>query len=525
MHRPLRPFWLAGRLPSRRVLAVACLLAWAASAAAQDTRHDPIAAGGFERPRKLADVELERDVQVAVAPSQEGPLAVWQHADGLSLRRVAADAPAEPLVRARGVRAVWAASAGGDPVVAWAQRDLTTGRTEVRWSWRGETRTALRTGQVPRVRLVRGARTPRLIHAHVEDGTHRLALIDWAGDVRRSPPRPLRVGRVDALARGGTVWVAWLEGREEVALGRVERRWTALHARWDDGEARPASPTELGPARRAGDRDRVVLAPARSGGEGVEAAWTAPDGSVRRAGPGRPAETLGRGIPLLRSRDGWLWLREGRIRRHDGHAARTVVRLPAAPERIEAGRGGHVATVAWSAGSYLGGVEVWAVRDGGSFRPSMVERVATRMGWDPWRPWSDAGGHVLISLLAAVVIGMALLPLWWVGAALAARGPPTSPGRTALEGALVGVATVGALGALAAWRAEVDPVTMRALTGGWAVVAPAAAAAVLVAWAWGRRGDHDAMFGRLLTACLSGGVMLFVVAFMTLQAWLHTFGA
>jgi hypothetical protein len=33
------------------------------------------------------------------------------------------------------------------------------------------------------------------------------------------------------------------------------------------------------------------------------------------------------------------------------------------------------------------------------------------------------------------------------------------------------------------------------------------------------------MFGRLLAACLAGGVMLFGVTFVTLQAWLRTFGA
>lgn len=483
-----------------------------------------IASGGFERPRRLAEVELQQDVPVAIAASEEGALVGWQDAAGVSVRRLEPGAAPTRVVRSRGVRGLWMGTAGGDPVVAWAERDLATGRTALSWRWRGEERTAMRTAQVPRLRLVRGAPEPEMLWVERREGEQRLAMRTWAGDVRRAPPRTLEIRGMDAIRVGDTWWLAWLEGRDEIALGREEGRWTTLVARWPRDAAAPAPPRRLGPARRDGARDRVRLEPSASGEAEVELAWTRPDGSVRVVRADGGEERLGRGIPLVRTRAGWVWLDGDRLVRDGPDGPRTVVRLPAAPERLEASRAGGTTSLAWSAGSYRGGVEVWGVRDERGYEPTVIERVATWMGWDPWRPWSAAGGHLLLSLLSAMLVGLALAPLWLIGAALAARGGDRRAGRQALEGALVGVGTVLAGVALVWWGADLEAVPARDLTGGWAVTLGAACLGVLSAWAWGRRRDFDATFGRLLTAWVAGTAMLFVLALATMPVWLRTFG-
>lgn len=501
------------------LLALACGSVPAAPAPPPGTT---IASDGFGRPERLDVVSAGSDLRVAIAGGAGGPVPVWEDEGGLSWWPANEVEPVR-LVASRGVRDLDAGEAGGEPVVAWSERDLADGRTRFSWRWRNETRTLFETGQRPLIRFVAGGERPELLVATPDAEGWRLSLHAWDGRVREASPRPLTVAGLDALRRGEHVHVAWLEGTDEVALGKVERDWAAYLARWRDGEPRPGPVATLGEALRRGSGDAVRLA--WSSGE-VHAAWTGPDGRIRATGPGGERE-LGAGTPLGRLDGAWTWSRGAEVRRSATGAddARTVLRLPAAPERIVAAEHDGVMAVAWSSGRYLGGLEVWAVTDRTAYRASAVERVASLMGWDPWRPWSAAGGHLLLSLLAAVLGAAVLTPVWWAATSLLARRHAVPSGVAALEGAAVATGSLLAVLAFVAVRATVDDVTTRALLGGPGWIAASTVTGFALSWVVLRGADAEPSFTRLVAAWIAGGSMLFVLAFGTLQAWQILFGA
>mgnify|MGYP006291141183 CR=1 FL=1 len=505
---------------TRGALLAAVVVGWGGTVGAQDALvtadAGPIASHGFGRPVRLAVIAAGADAQVAIAGTRDGPAAVWEDGQGIVLQRLG-DGEPERVVDTRGVRGLWAGEAGGDPVVAWLERDLSDGRVRLVWRWRGETRELRRGGQPPRVRVVAGAPTPELVAAAPTPDGWRITLYDWAGAARDSDVRELTVAGVDAVRVDGAVVLGWLEGRSDVVLGRVDADWSALLARWPDGSPGPEPPTVLGPARNGGSGDVVRLAPADGG---VAAAWPAPDGHLQARDPSGEVRTLGAGSLLGRPDGSWTWTRGAQVRRAmpDGSAA-TVLRLPAAPERAALGRAAGVTGIAWSSGRYTGGLEVWGVTDRTPYRPSWIERVAVKMAWDPWRPWSAAGGHLLLSLLTAVLLAIAFAPAWWLGAALASRRRATSARAQAIDGAALGIGTVLAGIVAIAAGSTLDAEAVRGLTGGVGWTAAGVLAGGVAAWLALRGRDLEPTFGRTLAAAAAGGTMLFVLAFGTLVAW------
>jgi len=510
------------------VLLAVGLLAWAGTSGAQDlvvsSGAGPIASHGFGRPVRLAVIAAGADAQVAIAGTRDGPAAVWEDGRGIVLQPLGAGEP-ERVVDTRGVRGLWAGEAGGDPIVAWLERDLSDGQVRLVWRWRDETRELRRGGQPPRVRVVAGGQTPELVAAVPTSEGWRITLYDWTGAARESDVRDLTVTGLDAVRDDGAVVLGWLEGSSDVVLGRMDADWSALVARWPDGSLRPEPTTVLGPARNVGSGDVVRLAAAEGG---VAAAWPAPDGRLQARDTSGDVRTLGAGSLLGRPAGSWTWTTGAEVRRTtpDGSVV-TVLRLPAAPERAALGRAAGVTGIAWSSGRYAGGLEVWGVTDRTAYQPTWAESVAVAMEWDPWRPWSAAGGHLLLSLLTAVLLAIAAAPFWWLGAALASRRRATSARAQAIDGAALGIGTVlaGVVAVAIAAGSTLDADVVRALTGGVGWTAAGALAGVAAAWlALGGR-DLEPTFGRTLAASAAGGTMLFVLAFGTLVAWQRLFGA
>jgi hypothetical protein len=505
-----------GRRPLLPLFLVAVLL----GAATASPGPPAIAAEGFGRPVRLGAIAAGGDAQVAMAGGAAGPIAVWEDGEGVRLQALDSG-EARREVASRGVRGVWAGRAGGTPVVAWLERDLADGRMHLRWRWRGETRSAVRSGQLPRVRVVRGGARPELLVATPRADGWRLALHAWDGTRRAFGPRPRTVAGLDAVRDGAAVRISWLEGTNEVALGRLEASWTAYLARWPDGAERPEAPRALGPARwrGAGDVTRQATTPP------LEVGWPGPDGVLRVTAPEGPVRSLEPGRLVGRLGGAWTWLRGAELRQLLGDDVRTVLRLPAAPEHAAGAHVAGVTGVVWSSGRYLGGLEVWAASDRSAYRASWIERLALAMGWDPWRPWSAAGGHTLLSGLAALLLSTAFAPLWWLGAALLSRRRGAAR-STVLEGALLGVGSVAAVAAVVGARAAATgTVSAAALTGGPLGVAAAGAAGLAVATSALARRDLEATSGRLLAAWLAGLAMLLVLSFLTLTAWQRLAGA
>lgn len=516
----------ASTLPRRLLAALALLLAPTLPALAQAGAEAPaIAAGGFGRPVRLGSIDAGDGAQVAIAGRRDGPAAVWEDGGGLVLQPLDPDA-SEPLrvVDSRGVRGLWAGDAGGDALVVWLERDLRDGATRVAWRWRGETRTLATTGQAPRVRVVRGADAPQALLAVPSAEGWRLQLHAWSGEVRVGAPRPaaLTVAGLDAARVNGGVAASWLEGRNELVLGRRDASWTARLAIWPDDAATPGEAAALGSARHLGDGDATRLA---TGGEGrVEVGWPGADGVLRVASGASAPVALGTGTLLGRLGGAWTWIDGAEVRRREVDGTlRTVLRLPAAPEHAAAADAGGVTGIVWSSGRYLGGLEVWGVTDRVAYRAGRLERLALAMGWDPWRPWSAAGGHLLLSVLTALLAASVLTPAWWLGAALAARRADGSPRTVARDGAALGVGTVlaGAAATIVAARTG-DGL---ALVGGPVWLVAGVAAGVAAAWAASAGRDLDATFGRLVVAWAAGVATLLVLAFGGLTAWQRLFGA
>jgi hypothetical protein len=497
------------------------ILALAAGAAAAAPGPPAIAAEGFGRPVQLGAVSAGGDAQVAMAGAAAGPVAVWEDGEGILVQTLDGGERRRE-VASQGIRGVWAGRAAQAPVVAWLERDLSDGRMHLRWRWRDETRSVLRSGQLPRVRVVRGGTEPELLVAMPAGGGWALSLHAWNGERRGFEPRPQTVTGLDAVRDGERVRISWLEGTNDVVLGRMEASWTAYLARWPDGADRPEPARALGPARwrGGGDVTRQATAPP------IAVAWPGPDGVLLLAEADAPPTRLEPGRLLGRLDGAWTWLRGDELRQRFGEDdVRTVLRLPAAAEHAAATDAAGVTGVVWSAGRYLGGLEVWAVTDRTAYRPSWVERFASWMGWDPWRPWSAAGGHLLLSVLAALLVSTAFAPFWWLGAALLARRRGGSEQAAAREGALLGVLTVALTAAVVGARAAATGASAAALTGGPVGVGAAALAGAVAAFAILARRDLDATAGRLLAAWISGLTTLLVLAFLTLTAWQRLAGA
>lgn len=496
----------------RAVWLAACLLLLAGAAGAASAVPAFKAGGGFDAPRRVAEIDRSGSSDVVLVGGDQ-PHVAWERPDGVWAAPLTGGAP-EPWLERRGVRALAGGESGGRAVWARLERDLRSGRYRVAWSWDGTTRTAWE-GSVPATPvLVRGSEQPELLLAMVEEGRHVLRHVSWAGQRRTLHATDLERVGVDALRTDAGLHVAWLEGRTDRALGRVQSDWAAWWRPAGGGSAQ-----RLGEARRPAPSDGAHLF-VHDAGPGV--AWPGVDGRVRLARAGDAPATLGPGRPLgvlggaVFARDGdVVW----RAPAANPGARTPVLRLPAAPTRMEALATGGTRWLAWSSGRYQGGLTVWAADDRRAFRPGPLDRMAARMGWDPYAPWRSLLGQGLSSLLIAVVATMALTPLLWLGAAVAARRGASSGGRQALFG---GGLALGAWVLAAAAGVALTPqgnAELRALTGGVALPALLGAASLGLVWTLRRRADAEPLIGTLASAWLASLLLGASWIFATFEAW------
>lgn len=515
------PFVRAPAVRQRRRVGrrfVACLIVAVLAIALAQPGSDapPIAGEGFDRPEQLADLQGVFGADVAVAPvAGTGPLLLWQDQDGL-VARAATGGEVDRVVSSLGVRGVWAGAADGDAVIVWLDRDLSTGTSTLTIRWRGETRTILETRQTILASVVREANVPEVVMALPGSEGWRLSLWSWDRDVRSTSPRTESVSGLDAVRSGDGVRIAWLEGSNERVLGRIEADWRAYLARWPDGATTPDRVVELGAAARRDVRDVARI----GGADDDEVAFAAPDGSLIVAREDGARRSIGTGRPIGWLDGRWTWYVEDQVRRTsaDGGVT-TVLRMPSEPQRMAAGTVNGVVGLIWSSGRYSGGLEVWGVHNASSYRSGPLERFAVSMGWDPWRIWTAAGGHLLLALLVALIGSMALAPIWWLGASLLARRRTTSLRAIAAEGAALGIASIVVVAIPVATRVARlgGPGAAFLIDPGWLVGGAISGFALAVVWL-GRR-DLEATFGRLISAFVAGAVLLTILAFGTLSVW------
>lgn len=477
------------------------------------------AAGGFDRPIEIA--AAHGTTRVALAGSGGNAQVFWSDSSGIYHRDALAQAAARRMVEGRGIRELTATEVAGDPAVAWARRDLATGRTQHWLRWRGEERMVLDSHQAYRLSLVEAPAGPGVLIARLEDDLNVLRYIAWDGSesvVRRSDDSLMQyVARID---EAGVLHVAWLEGFTERAtdgFGPSEEWSTFSTTVGRDGEA--AAAAELGPARYQGSESQVAIA---FTAEGTRVLWPGPLGEVLLGGPGLTPLVVGQGSPVGLDGDGRIFWTEGSAVRSRSEAGAEAVNIAWSP--VTVGRGEMVESrsshfLAWYGIARGGERRVYSANDLKPFQAGWRDRAAAAMHWSPWNFWEALAGQLLGALFAGVLISMVLSPVLWAAAAAAVRTrwakDPT------ISGISLGAATLLALLALAGLRSRLPDATHTALFGSLPELVGTLLLASLLTWGIRRRADSDQLIDVLGSAWLFVFLGTSTLAFLTFQSWLE----
>jgi hypothetical protein len=509
--------WTAAVPGARLALALALLALWCAAAA------QPYAAGGgFGRPVQLS--RTSTGTSIALVATGDGATLYWSDRDGIMRGSPLGERAPERVVEARGMRELAAAEVHGDVALAWAYRDLTTGRTSHWLRWHGQDRLLLDTLQAYELSLVAAPAGPAVLLARREGSETVLRMIAWDGSetvVARSDESVVRYRGVygdDGVAR-----VIWLEGfTDRSAIGFSAAEWTAYLAEVGPGGPR-GQPLRLGPARYRGAESRTSLALA---GDRALALWPGPNGEVLFTASGEEPRQLGQGVPVGLAGGEAYWAEGSSIKRADplaGGGAVNVAWSPVTVQRGELAAAGGQLFLAWYGPTRGGDFELYWADDREPLRPDLRDRMAAAMGWSPWGFWEAMFAQFVGSLFAGVLLSMAFSPLLWLAAAIATRTRlsrrPTEAGMILAAGLLATALAVAALHSRLPAAAHAD------LFGTVPELAVAFLFAGALTWWLRRNSDSELLIGVLS----SGWLFLFLgtslLAFQTFQSWLAFWSA
>jgi hypothetical protein len=479
------------------------------------------AGGGFGRPWHVG--ASASSMRFAASGGEDGPVVFWSDANGILSSNLRGSSKPERLFEGRGIRELTASEVSGSAALAWARRDLGTGRTEHRLRWRGEEKLLLDALQPYDMSIVAAPSGPAVLMSRGESGVSVLRLIEWDGNERVLHRSELSLVRYEALFDDeGALHVVWLEGfSDRTAVGIAAAEWNAYLARFGpDGER---SLRKLGRASYQGVASQTELV-LEAGRPAV--LWSGPDGQVMYSRTVDEAVdeavTVGRGSPVGMA-DGLVYWADGTsLRARDPLAPSEPVNVGWSPVTIQRGElleSGGYNYLAWYGPARGGDYAVMAAADRQPLQPTLLDRVAAQMGWSPWGFWQALLGQALGSLFTGVVVSMALSPLLWLLAALMVRAGWAS--RPHLAGIALGALAVVALLAIVAARSRLPPETHQALFGSLpelllALLLPAGAT-----WLLRRRADSEQLIGILGGAWLYLFLSTSLLAFLTFQAWLE----
>lgn len=495
-----------------------------------------VADGGFGRPWEVA--RLPGSTLVALAFDGDTPFIYWTDRRGVWQRRAEAAAPAELVVEGRGIRQVSAASVHGELALLWVRRDLATGRTRHWLRWRGEDRLLLDALQAYEMSLTAAPSGPAVLVARREGAETVLRLLTWGGGdtvVHRSDQSLVRYRA--SFDRSGHASVVWLEGfTDRNSLGFSAADWTAYLAEVDE-EGDAYRLVELGAARYLGVESQTAVARAD---DVTRVLWPGPDGEVLFASSsaGTGADTtrtgalavdaveIGNGSPLAVVDSSAYWTEGASVRRREvaASAAGTASEVtnvawsPATILRAELKKSGNVQQLAWTGPTRGGEFRVFASDDSAPFEPGVRDRAAAAMGWNPWGFWEGAIAQVMGSLLAGMLVSMALSPLLWLVAALLVHSRLGN--RPTSTGIILGATILVGLLIAAEFLTRSTPIAQEPLFGTSTQAIPALVLAAAVTWWWRRRSDTERLIGILGSSFLFAFVAVSTLAFLTFQTWL-----
>ncbi len=519
MKAPPPPLHLIARV-APLVLALALSLAPAQPYAAD---------GGFDRPHELV-ASMQRP---AVALAVDRGVAVVTYVDRGRILRLplAHQGDARRVTELASGETYWDVFAAGSrdgsapAVFAWYQRDFTTGRYIYTWHSDGETRRLFEAQQALDVRLAVGPDGPEAWVTRMVPAGAQLERIGWADGPDAAPEivltSALTLAGVDvAYDDAGALHLAYLEGFTETTDFGVNAEWSARYVRLGD-PAGPEEPVDLGRAAPPPGRVAVAL-------DEVRVVWPTERGEVVATAPATgDGVPLGSGRPVAATADHVIWS-EGatlaaRSRPLEQGVLANVAWSPLGIERAVAAQDADGVThLVWVGRRAGGGYAVLASDDRTPMVRTVSDRVAATFGWSPWSLAEEAAGQVAGALLAAVLITMALIPLFWLVASFVVGRVPHE--RTRLAGAITAAAVIALAIAGLVIATSLPPDRVLALTGlPWA-----APVALLVAVAIGsrvvRKADLESLQALVLTACATSLVAVALLAFVTFQDWLAFLG-
>ena len=511
-----------------RIAIVACGLLVGGLVAAR-TAASYVAADGFGAPERVA--QLPSQTAAAVALDDGTPVVYWYDPTGVYRRNLTGEPDERRIVAERGLRGLAAVTVDGDPAVLQVVRDFQTGRNAHRLAWRGDERVIADALDVLPVALAPSAEGPAWLVRRGASGRGLLTLDGWNREALVVRETDVSLAGYDlAVAPDGTTWVAWLEGTTERSALGVVSNWSAYVVRVDGAGA-------VGPALNLGKalhRGEVDVARVGVGSDGsVRVLWPREDGvlvgttleakggMVPLADAPRSDLLLGSGIAVAVAEGAAYWADADRVLERRLEPGTTTRAVLWAPHTIQAGEGLSTPSgelfLTWYGGAQRGTYAVYAAGTGEPFEPGWQDHMAATMGWDPWNLWSEALGQLLTSLLAGVLITMALSPLLWLSSALAVRYGSIHDGTWVGIGLGSAVVLLGV--GLARLRLSLPPATIDALFGVWWHMAVALVVAGAVTWALRRRRDTEPLLGTMLAAASCTGLATTILAFATYQAW------
>lgn len=527
-----------------------------------------VAGGGFGRPFLVAGPGIVP--AVGVAADAERTVVVWADSEGVWLRELAdggaengpADARDDDGPAAEGepvnvlgpgsIRQVTAAMAGGEPAIAWLQRDLRTGNTLHSLTWKGRDYLLFEAGQETQLQVGSGAGRPWVLAARRFDGQAHLQLFTFDEEHELREPRTLHSTTLSV--RGATAmpahgsdealprWLGWLQGESTSGPFGLDAEWSAYAVPLsDDGEPMGA-PLELGMADVTDERQTVVLGMAgdASPAGSARALWLGVDGNLQlttissgtngaRITSTADLAEAGRPVAVL---PGYAyWHSDNFVRRTAlgplADEATSVAWSPVIIAGVELAIGGdpldpQSTTIAWHGRRQGGASEAYVSNDFVGFTPNLSDRIAALMGWSPWSLWQQAAGQVLTSLLVGIIAVMVLAPVLFALSLLAVRVPGLSRTPT-VGGVVLGVLVPLAIAVFIAVRfpqSALAQLDQRGLLVAAAALVIGAAAAYLI----NRRADREAQMGLLVTSVTVALVAISLWAFLEYPSWAPAVG-
>lgn len=480
------------------------------------------AAGGFDRPQLVATLAGVPSAALAV---EEGDVVYGYWDDGEGVVRLSLtepDARPERLVEDATVRLVRSVTVDGDVAVGWVSRNRENGRSEMRVAWRGETRLIEPNLKDAEVALAAAPGGPAALSTRQRGSESLLLLTRWGEEPRLVRRSEQTLARFSLRYLEGRAHLALLEGVDARTLLGPSSDWRAIYLELDEDGA-PSREVELGPAANRGRHSatRVDLA-----ADGPLVMWTHEDGRLLSTVPGATTTVLGRGLALGVAGEHLYWVdADAFMRAPVGRAdlAENVVWSPNVAEDASLVTTDGRVFILWYGPAVGGGFALYRADDRRAIRLGWQDRLAASMGWNPWTLWQEATGQALASALTAVIVTVALLPLFWGLAALvgARIGARAGAGWGVGWGVGIGGVSLSLLTAVAAWRGGLAGGRLVGVVG---LLLVSLALSAAVGWWLTRRVDSEVQMRILLAASTSAAVGLMLFGFLTYGIWSDAFG-